>query len=350
MSNTAGTDTDIRGSFVNVTSGGGGGGSAPVAAFSATPVSGDAPLEVIFSDESVNTPTSWLWSFGDGNTSTEQNPTHTYEVAGSYAVSLTVVNANGNDTEIKENYINVTGEVEVPVAAFTASPTAGTPGTEVTFTDLSENNPTSWLWEFGDGSTSTLQNPTRSYEEYGKYTVSLTVSNAAGTDTEIFEELITITETPVAAFSASPTTGDVPLEVHFQDESEWAEEWLWDFGDGTTSEEQNPIHVYSELGFFDVTLTVTNGYNNDSETKNDFINGTDPCPPTVTDVDGNVYNTTLIGEQCWMAENLKVTHYPNGDVIPHVTGGNAWANLDDNNTDDAYLFYDNNTTSEFCAL
>lgn len=74
------------------------------------------------------------------------------------------------------------------------------------------------------------------------------------------------------------------------------------------------------------------------------------CPPTVTDIDGNAYNTVLIGTQCWMQENLKVTHYPNGDVIPYITDNSAWGALADNNTDDAYCYYDNNTNSDYGAL
>lgn len=77
-----------------------------------------------------------------------------------------------------------------------------------------------------------------------------------------------------------------------------------------------------------------------------------PCPdmPTVTDIDGNTYNTVLIGDQCWMQENLKVTHYPNGNAIPYITSNSAWGALGDNNTDDAYCYYDNNTNSEYGAL
>jgi len=72
--------------------------------------------------------------------------------------------------------------------------------------------------------------------------------------------------------------------------------------------------------------------------------------PTVTDYDGNKYQTITIGTQTWMAENLKVTHYPNGDLIPHITDNTAWANLNANNTDDAYCFYNNNNNTDYGAL
>lgn len=83
----------------------------PVADFTATPLSGSNPLEATFTDASTNTPTSWLWDFGDSATSTLQNPTHTYTAAGSYTVTLTATNADGSDVEVKVNYINVVDPV-----------------------------------------------------------------------------------------------------------------------------------------------------------------------------------------------------------------------------------------------
>ena len=70
----------------------------------------------------------------------------------------------------------------------------------------------------------------------------------------------------------------------------------------------------------------------------------------LTDYDGNNYKTVTIGQQVWMAEDLKVTHYPNGDTIPHITDNTAWANLNANNTDDAYCFYNNDNTTDYGAL
>lgn len=85
-----------------------GGGNPPVAAFTATPTNGTAPLTVSFTDQSTNNPTSWQWNFGDGNTSAQQNPQHTYQNAGTYTVAFTVTNSYGSDTETKTNYITVT--------------------------------------------------------------------------------------------------------------------------------------------------------------------------------------------------------------------------------------------------
>lgn len=167
-------------------------GVAPVAAFSADVTSGTEPLTVTFTDASTNTPTSWFWTFGDGGTSTLRNPVHIYSDPGTYTVSLTVTNAAGSDTETKTGYITVYAAASAPTAAFTADYTSGTAPLTVTFTDSSTGNPTSWLWDFGDGTTSTDQNPVHTYTISGSYTVTLTVSNTAGSDSETKIGYITV--------------------------------------------------------------------------------------------------------------------------------------------------------------
>jgi PKD repeat protein len=170
---------------------GSGGGQPPVANFSGNPTSGTAPLVVAFTDLSTNSPTSWSWTFGDGGTSTAQNPSHTY-AAGTYTVSLTATNAYGSDGETKNNYITASSGGQPPVANFTGNPTSGTAPLAVAFTDTSTNSPTSWSWTFGDGGTSTAQNPSHTYAA-GQYTVSLTATNAYGSDSETKTNYITAT-------------------------------------------------------------------------------------------------------------------------------------------------------------
>lgn len=147
--------------------------------FEATPTSGAAPLQVQFTDMSTGTITDWSWSFGDGGTSTEQNPSHTYTQGGTYDVTLSITWSGGTtDTYTRTGYINVIS------AAFSGSPTAGQPPLDVQFTDESTGNITSWSWNFGDGGTSTEQNPSHTYSVEGSYTVALTVTGTAGSDTE----------------------------------------------------------------------------------------------------------------------------------------------------------------------
>jgi len=153
---------------------------APVAAFSASPISGNGPLKVIFTDKSVGKPTSWKWSFGDGTYSTTKNPTHTYNKAGKYTVTLTVKNVKGNNKITRFNYITVLAPIKSPFAAFSASPISGYAPLKVAFTDKSTGAPTSWNWNFGDGTSSTVKNTVHTYNKEGKYTVTLTVKNAKG--------------------------------------------------------------------------------------------------------------------------------------------------------------------------
>src|SRR3954447_4295981 len=87
---------------------------APVAAFTAAPLTGELPLRVVFTDASTNTPTSWLWDFGDGNTTIEQSPAHPYTAAGVYTVTLTASNGSGSDGETKTGYVTVTAPAETP--------------------------------------------------------------------------------------------------------------------------------------------------------------------------------------------------------------------------------------------
>lgn len=193
----AGWDSVTKVAYVTV------GVPIPVADFSATPPSGPAPLEVTFTDLSSNTPTSWAWDFGDGGVSTDQHPSHTYSSPGAYAVSLTARNESGPDTETKLGYITVT--VPTPVADFSATPVTGRASESVSFTDLSSNTPSAWAWTFGDGGASTAQHPTHEYVGAGLYTVTLTVTNAGGADTETKESYVRISfsDTPIAPLDSA---------------------------------------------------------------------------------------------------------------------------------------------------
>jgi len=260
----------------------GGGPSPPVADFSGSPTSGDYTLTVNFTDLSTNTPTSWDWTFGDGGSSTAQNPSHDYTSAGDHTVSLTAANAGGSDSETKTNYISVTTPPPpAPVADFSGSPTSGDYTLTVNFTDLSTNTPTSWDWTFGDGGSSTAQNPSHDYTSAGNYTVSLTAANAGGSDSETKTNYISVTTppppAPVADFSGSPTSGDYPLTVSFTDLSTNSPtSWDWTFGDGGSSTAQNPSHDYTSAGDHTVSLTAANAGGSDSETKTNYISVTDP--------------------------------------------------------------------------
>lgn len=234
---------------------------APVADFSVSATSGIAPFGVSFTDTTMNNPTSWHWAFGDGNTSTTQNPSHVYSAAGTYSVTLTASNALGSDRMVKASLITITPTtVFVPVANFTSDVGAGSIPFTVTFTDTSTSSPTSWFWDFGDGVTSASQNPSHEYTTAGTYNVSLRATNAAGSNTITTSAgIVAHPHIPVAAFTSDVTTGATPLLVSFTDTSTNSPtSWLWDFGDGTTSTERNPTKTYAIAGTYSVSLTATN--------------------------------------------------------------------------------------------
>ncbi len=159
-----------------------------------------------------------------------------------------------------------------PVANFSGTPTIGTPTLAVTFTDSSTNSPTAWSWNFGDSSTSTVQNPSHSYTAVGSYTVALKATNANGNNTMTKNNYISVGNAPVANFSGTPTSGAAPLAVTFTDSStNTPTSWSWNFGDSNTSTVQNPSHTYSAGGTYTVALTATNAYGNNTNTKSNYI-------------------------------------------------------------------------------
>ena len=179
----------------------------PAADFSANNTSPCVNASVQFTDLSTGTINSWSWDFlgGSPSSASTQGPhTVTYSSAGNYTVNLTVSNACGSDDEVKAGYITVG---TAPTAAFSGAPTSGCAPLTVNFTDLSTGSPTGWSWDFGDGSNSTQQNPSHQYSGGGSYNVSLTVSNACGSDDEVKAGYITVSTAPTYNLTISSTSG-----------------------------------------------------------------------------------------------------------------------------------------------
>jgi len=156
----------------------------------------------------------------------------------------------------------------------------------------------------------------------------------------------------IVDFTANQTTTAIAANISFTDNSTInPTSWIWDFGDGNTATIQNPTHAYTSAGTYTVSLTASNSMLSKIKTKTNYIIVTiDGSGAGLTDIDDNIYASIIIGEQEWMAEDLKVTHYPNGDTIPHITDNAEWKNIDDNNIDDAYCFYNNDNTTDYGAL
>ena len=273
VSNAAGSNTATKTNYISA----GVTAQKPVVNFWGTPRSGNAPLSVTFKDITTGAPTTWNWDFGDGTSSTEQNPTHVYSAAGNYIIKLTASNAAGSTVLSKYNYIKVTGTAaQTPIASFNSNVNSGNAPLNVLFTDTSTGTPTAWSWNFGDGASSTQKNPTHTYSAAGSYTVTLTVNNAAGSNTVTKSSYITVTGTtaqkPVINCWGSPRTGNAPLNVFFKDSSTGSPtSWNWNFGDGTSSTLQNPKHTYSAAGSYTIKLTVTNAAGSTTTTKNNYI-------------------------------------------------------------------------------
>jgi len=195
--------------------------------------------------------TTYLWDFGDTNTSAMANPEHTYDSDGDYTVTLTAINDCGETTTTQS--ISV---VSFPAAGFSADVTTGCGPLQVNYEDLSTGNVSAWNWTFNGGSpaTSSLQNPVVEYTNPGVYSVSLEVTNAAGTDVQTITNYIVVETIPQADFNAS-ITGATAI---FTNTSVGGTSYAWDFGDTNTSDEESPFHIYEEDGTYTVTLIVSN--------------------------------------------------------------------------------------------
>ncbi len=180
VTNADGSDDEVKNGYIVV--------SAPlpaipVAAFTATPTSGNSPLKVTFTDQSTGTPTAWQWDFNsDGKVdSNEQNPIYEFKNPGTYTVTLRAGNGDAWSNAKKKNYITALGDSLK--ADFTAFPREGKAPLTVQFTDTSTGTATGWFWDFGDGFTSTSRNPSHVYSESGTYKVKLTVTDGSGSNT-----------------------------------------------------------------------------------------------------------------------------------------------------------------------
>jgi PKD repeat protein len=334
--------------------------AAPVAEFVADQTTTCSGC-VQFTDQTQNAPTSWLWNFGDNTTSTLQNPNHCYTTPGTYTVTLTATNATGSNVRTRTGYIvynsslpvaatctptttayccdygitrfslgalvktslngqagyeNFTCGSRVQLTEGTAVPisvtTGGTTphdtrvwldlnndgaftGNELLYTALNRVSPSGTLTipgsavknvplrlrvlaDFVGGASGPCANPQLGQVE--DYTVTVTAN----------------TNPPAAAFTSNYVLGNCQNPVQFTDQSTNAPtSWLWNFGDGSTSTLQNPSHIYSAAGVFNVTLTATNSFGNNVATQNSSVVFMQPCVSycTATGTTGNIWLTNV---------------------------------------------------------
>jgi PKD repeat protein len=240
-----------------------------VAAFTANPSTGQAPLVVSFVNQSSGFIWSFNWNFGDGESSTEPNPVHTYAQSGRYLATLTINSPNGSSTTSHEIVVEGVAatpipQYTVPVAQFTPESITGYAPFTARFINQSSGPITSYLWAFGDGTYSAEINPAHTYALPGAYGVTLTVSGPGGqnsvssTIVVLEQPAATPVTPPAAAFVASPAVGNAPLLVRFTNQSTGSiSSYTWDFGDGAVTNEANPEHTFIAAGLYPVRLTAS---------------------------------------------------------------------------------------------
>lgn len=227
----------------------------PIAAFTPSPDVGCTTPRTVFFDDRSTGATSWHWDFGDGGSSTAQNPIHSYVTAGDFLVTLTVANAAGSDEA------TATISISIPVADFSGTSLFGCGPLEASFTDESTSTTSlaSWNWDFGDGTSSSARHPSHVYDSPGTYPVTLSVTDANGCSDQVMRTSFVQVIGPDPDFGADAVSGPVPHPVSFGNQTLAGApivSWAWSFGDGSASSQQHPDHTYSSAGVFDVSLTA----------------------------------------------------------------------------------------------
>lgn len=218
--------------------------------FNTDPIQGCGPLTVNLTQYSTGD-TTWVWDLGDGNTSIEYEPTHTYTEPGSYIIELFSYGC-GFDTYSREVIV-----YPGPDVAFASTPNAVCVDEVFTFTNLTPGV-NGLVWDFGDGNTSTLSEVEHSYSASGIYPVTLTATAALNGCTASVTQSVNVQVSPVAAFEPLPGSGCIDLTVSFQNNSVDASFHSWDFGNGNTSGSNSPVHTYGVAGTYNVTLIAEN--------------------------------------------------------------------------------------------
>ncbi len=236
--------------------------------FSESSSTGCDPFTVSFTDLSTGNIASWQWVFSDGQSSVLQNPTMTFSGTGYYSVTLIVTESGtgDKDTLFVQDLIYV---VSSPHAVFQINGNnMGCIPLDVSFTDLSTNsdgNITGWSWDMGDGTILSAQNPSHTYTSSGIFGIHLQVTNEYGCmdDTTINNAVFASTVPDIQIDADITQYCSVPVDIHFTNNSTGSAtqtDFSWDFGDGNTATDENPVNTYTALGDYDVILTVTDEY------------------------------------------------------------------------------------------
>jgi len=274
---------------------------------------------------------NYLWDFGDNTTSSNINPTHAYTTIGEYSVKLTVTD-NNNATNTSSTTVTITKLNELPIANING-PYNGLVNESIQFSSNgsidNDGNIVSYLWDFGNGDTSTLENPLYSYTLGGTYTITLTITDndTASNTSSTTATIIKPNELPIANING-PYSGLINESIQFSSNGSIDNDgnivsYLWDFGDNITSFNSNPSHVYTTAGNYNVTLTVTDNDNaSDSISTNVTITEPIICNATITEHCFGEYKGPETCLECHEEEAREMhgsVHYQQSGYFPNVT-------------------------------
>lgn len=283
--------------------------------------------------------TNWLWTFGDGGTSTIINPAHIYASSGSYTVSLTVSDTINNCSSTVSKSVSVD---PIPIANFTWS--GNCQNEYIKFTDSSSINSGAiidWNWKFGDGFNGTGNTVKHKYDTIGLYNVSLITQSLRGCSDSV-NKVITINEIPLANFTFSPSFGSAPIVIDFNNASTGASAFYWDFGDTTVlSNSTNPNHLYQNSGIYPITLVAENNfgcYDTSHQSINIFNPRNDIAIQNIlTELDGNLLTVKVVlinvGNITIHSVQLRAQAESYGTISEFWTG-----NLEPNSSQQLYTF------------
>jgi len=251
--------------------------------------------------ESTGNITEYLWDFGDGQTGSSVEVSHTYSETGTYLTTLTVNGEkNAKASSSREIVVNVPPN-QPPIASFTPNPTTGMAPQLVSFVPTAtdpDGTITQYFWDFGDGVTIRGRVAKHTYHDPGTYLATLTVTDDDGAVTVVSAEVVITgpfaNQSPTASFTATPETGEASLQVSFNatassDPDGTITSYNWDFGDGETSAGAIRNHTYSEPGTYEARLTVTDDEGATASTTREIIVlvvdadcSTNPCDENAT--------------------------------------------------------------------
>lgn len=300
VTNANGTvDAEIKNAYITVN-------PLPLVAFSVNGLGCTVPLTLSFVNSSSNgTNFSQSWNFGNSQTSTLANPANvTYNSAGSYTINLTVTNTSTSCVANSSQTIQVAN-----FQAGITAPSYGCVGQAISFQDNSTAGANAWSWNYGGQGTSNLENPSFTFNAPGTYTVQLTSQNTTSGCTSTITQPINIQANTNPIFSANPTSNCAPGSIQFTSNTTLPGTYVWNFGDGQTFTGINPpAHIYTQSGYYDVSLTLTTAAGcSGTTTLNDYIH--------ITDVQAGFFALDTAGCDPLVVHFIDTSYTPSNPIV-----------------------------------